>query len=133
MKCYKKYNYFDYLEGNLTIQEKTLYDEHFAHCIVCKNNIAQISNFLKSHESLKNSRVNPFIYTRIEQKLIDKNKKEIALLKWQPYIISILSIIAISAGILIGSHFSSKTSNNFRYLYWNDNSQEYIEYAFLNK
>jgi hypothetical protein len=117
MKCKYIYkNLIGYIEQTIPANLHEEIDNHINSCRSCEelyNNV-----FATYHIADVNivPEVNPFFYTRLEQKLKTKVDREITfvpklILKLQPIAITILIVVGISTGILIGKNISVSTLN----------------------
>ena len=144
MKCkntQKKLIFFYYKE--LTASENEQIKNHLQECEKCNIAFLNLKQSLSFIETEKNIQVNPFIYTRIQQKINKiENKEQITepqFIKkriFQPIMITLVISIGITLGIFIGNFYQSNnkitnTDNEIatEEFYLNDFQQEpYLSY-----
>jgi anti-sigma factor RsiW len=131
--CAKTYDYFAYLEGRLDAAERKAYEQHFAECHDCVENLYTIQNFLLKIEESKALQPSPYTFTRIMGRLEQKRLAELRYRKWQPAVIGMFSILAILLGMFIGNLYFKKVSQGYAsYLHLNEAQQEVIELSLLD-
>ncbi len=129
---------FPYAEGNLNTLQMELVVKHIETCKACSIALSIVNDSLEIINNQKELRPNPFIYTRIAQRIIYKNNHTIFIRKiLKPVIISLTIAVALMGGILIGK-INNTTSPDYIYsssienYYWNDINQEPIEVTLLD-
>ena len=129
---------FHYAEGNLNTLENALVKKHIETCKACSKALTIVKDSLEIIKNQKELRPNPFIYTRIAQRIIYKNNRTIFIRKiLKPVIISLTIVVSLMGGILIGK-INNTTSPDYIYsssienYYWNDINQEPIEVTLLD-
>ena len=138
MKCEPiKQNLFNYAEGNLSEVEKLMVTEHLKSCSDCRKLANILIDSFELIESQKVLNPNPFIYTRIEQKLQTQKltKSYSGILK--PILVSLMILISLYGGIRIGKIYidtatTNQYSSNSENYYWNDITQESLEISLLD-
>ncbi len=144
MKCktvHKKL--FLYIDNETTDSENVKINNHLQSCENCKQlyyDLKTTLNIINEQETLK---PNPFLYTRIKQKLDvieDKRKQNIFVPVYkkilQPVLLSFLLIVGFFFGIKIGNTYETKKYEDISLkteLYFDDFQQEEIEILLLNE
>jgi|GEM_PF-2103799 anti-sigma factor RsiW len=131
-RCEKKYSYFAYLEGALTPSEREAFERHLSGCSRCQENIFLVQELLFKVEKDKTLTASPYTLSRIMGRIEQNRISEARFRKWQPAIISLVSIAAIVAGMLIGNYFYKNTAQYSSYLNLNETQQEIIELSLLD-
>jgi Predicted integral membrane protein len=112
MNCNKaKQNLIGYLEQTIPIDLQDAMSAHFSECPACRKlykDVAATYNVLVNEPVPE---VNPFFYTRLEQKLRTKYQPQQRVTpriiwKLQPIAATLLIIIGVGIGIVIGSSIS---------------------------
>jgi hypothetical protein len=128
-----------FVEKSLPRDEMQQVEEHLHSCKECKQSCDILKASFQLIDAEKDIVVNPFLHTRIIQKLEDKKSYSIFSLKrvLQPVLVSALLVVGISFGVGLG-HVTTKTnndtlvSNSSNELFFNDLAQEPIENFLLN-
>ena len=131
-----------YLDNEIEEEEREQIKEHLAECNKCNELFNELTSVLEYTKLKEIPEVNPFLYTRIKQKLENykDDKAEILLsfihrLQLQPIILSFLLIFGLAGGIKLGNLYDANSSNDNTIsqtteYYLNDLAQEKLE-AFL--
>ena len=114
MDCFFIQNHlFDYQENKLLVNEKIAFDDHLRSCRECKVLYQRFDSVLGRIEELKAVEVDPFLSTRLMQRIENELLKENTVnfssvfVRIKP-VVAILGIfLAITIGILIGKSGSS--------------------------
>lgn len=144
MICKNTYrDIISYLEGGLTLEKREKIKAHLGECEVCRNFADNLVNNLKIIEQEKTVLPNPFLYSRIQEKINNYYYKPNAFITYtvrilRPAIISIIIAVGIFTGIKLGSYFKSKYINNTSELqietyYLNDMQHESVETLLLSE
>ncbi len=143
MKCQQIQNrLLFFIEGSLSEKETADVSSHIQSCSECKSIYIELKATLGVIETEKKPEVNPFLFTRIQQQIenkqsIEKRKVNIARIL-QPFVIAVFLLFGILAGFLMGTEFyypqddSISESNNNEAYYINDFQQERIETFLLS-
>ncbi len=144
MKCKDVHkNLIFYIDRELSSAKNKEIEEHLSGCEKCSKLYNEIKSTMSVVENEKNIETNPFLYTRIKQKLddIDKNttKPIFAIQKrrlLQPALVTFIIAIGVFIGVSIGNSFPVKNNNiadnQSEQYYINDLQQEPVEYFLLN-
>lgn len=89
-------------------------EKHIGSCQSCAMLYKNISDTYNSYGKVSEIEVNPFFYTRMEQKLKNRMSPETVVepklsLRLQPVISGVLIVCGISLGIFLGKNLSVKT------------------------
>lgn len=131
-----------YVENRLTDVESKSIEQHISECTSCKMKYDIIKAAYNTIEDEKNIQVNPFISTRILQKIEESKRPKVFVKKvLQPAIIGLTMIMGIWFGNIIADNYVGNTIQNAQV----DNSQNvdesvqfvvndiiYEDYYFLN-
>jgi anti-sigma factor RsiW len=103
MKCKEIHNkLIDYLDDELPVKEKEQVREHLSQCKQCW----QIFQELKeAWSSLKDEKISyqPFFYTRLKQRMENKNERSASLAKYGKMILQpVMYFVILGLGIFIG-------------------------------
>ncbi|MEA3450852.1 MAG: zf-HC2 domain-containing protein [Bacteroidota bacterium] len=146
MKCktaHKKLTH--YFNNELSVAEDEAIKNHLKNCENCYNLYSELKttyNLIEKKETLK---PNPFLYTRINQQLINiKNKENQPVFipayrkVLQTVLLSFVILIAVGAGIKLGSLSGIQQEEKILVsptteFYFNDLGQEKIEVFLLNE
>ena len=115
MKCKEAHKQFLFLaEGNISGAEKSETEKHISECDACSalyKNIHETFNVIRDE---KVSEINPFFFTRIEQRMKNKVAPEkvtfVPKLKKviEPLMLAAVIAIGLFFGVLIGSNSQSE-------------------------
>ncbi len=112
-------NLIGYIEQAIPSKLQEEMEKHFNECTVCKELYVNVLATYTVYDNRLIPEVNPFFYTRLEQKLKTKTLREVTFVpniiwKLRPIAVIILIFIGINMGILIGKSFSGSgiTLNN---------------------
>jgi len=146
MKCKKANKKLTlYFNNELSVAEDEAIKNHLKNCENCYNLYSELKttyNLIGKKETLK---PNPFLYTRINQQLINiKNKENQSVLipayrkVLQTVLLSFVILIAVGAGIKLGSLSGIQQGKKILVsqtteFYFNDLGQEKIEVYLLNE
>lgn len=124
MKCKNTYQLFDYLEQKLAPEQMIFMKNHIESCPEC---IATLTILQKSFEVIENQKqikYNPFLISRIEAKLYQKENWRIHLYKrvLQPVFVCSVVLISLFGGYTLSLKFQNTGKTTI--------SQEYQEYVF---
>ena len=112
MNCYQiNKNFIGYIEQTIPTELQEQIGVHLNGCHNCSELYKNIVATYTIYEKLPLPEVNPYFYTRLEQKLKSKhqlNQKFVPQIIWklQPVAATILVFIGIGSGILIGTSIS---------------------------
>lgn len=112
MKCKHVHkNFIEYIEHTLSEPLSTALHDHLDNCPECKMLFKNILNTYSVFNNLPKPEINPYFYTKIEQRLKSKNQdlslSSFVLKRLQPVIASVIIILGIGLGILIGKGLAS--------------------------
>jgi len=130
---------FFYLNNDLSQEGNAEIEKHLENCPLCKTEFEKISNFESIINLEKDLKPNPFIATRIVQKLAENdNKTFIWKQKLQPVLFSFLIVIALLGGISLGNSYnkigvSDSYSEQIEEYYFNEIIHENIEIVLLTE
>jgi len=135
MDCLKKYDYISFLDKTINVSEREDYEIHFGICHNCKEALLQIQNSLEIINSQKEIKANPFLYTRIKEKMNIYEKVSIRIRILKPVIVSGVALFALVVGISLGYFLTNmnSTQSNINSMVWNELDHENIEMAFLKE
>lgn len=128
----------EYLDGGVSPERRKEISEHLAICSECR----EFSEVLRSANEIidkeKNQELNPFFFQAIKAKINNRRVTERSIgfrRILQPVFFSILLIVGISFGIMMGAKITknsySEGSSSEMY-YFNEMGSEPIESYFLN-
>ncbi|MCK5823549.1 MAG: zf-HC2 domain-containing protein [Bacteroidales bacterium] len=144
MKCKKvNKNLIFYIDGDLSLKQNKEIEEHLSHCKKCSMLYNEIKLSLSVIENEKGIETNPYLYTRIKQRLEDINERStnpvFAIQQkklFQPVLVSFLIALGIFIGVSIGNNYPLQENNiadtPSEQYYINDLQQEHVEYFLLN-
>ncbi len=138
MKCDKLHrDLIFYLEGGLDRERRNEISSHLHGCESCRNFADYLELSLSIIDKEKEPEVNPFLYTRIKQKIDNPRYRRSIFITsaakfLRPSVISIILIFGVFAGIKIGSYLNNKFLNNATEIqvetyYLNDFQHEPVE------
>ncbi|MBN2349388.1 MAG: hypothetical protein JXJ22_11145 [Bacteroidales bacterium] len=135
-----------YLENNLPESLMPEVKEHLHNCSHCTHLLHQLERSMQIIENEKNNPVNPFFFTRVEQKL---NESTIEKIKSPAFVrITVNSLVfavviviglfvGINLGVPSGEVLNTKANRNIQNLsesyYFSDIDLEYIESALASQ
>lgn len=127
---------FAYAENILSIDEKTMVKEHLNNCPNCMKIANILTDSIKIIERHKSVEANPFIYTRIAQKLKSSETENYYSRILKPVLVSIIILVSLYGGIRIGNIYINSNSTNQYSINavndcWNDINQESMEVSLL--
>ena len=146
MKCkniHKKL--ISYINDELTGSKNIQIKSHLKNCEKCYNIYTELATTLNLVGEKKTIKPNPFLYTRIKQKLneIENEKKQtvhnpVYKKVLQPAFLSLLLAAGIFTGIKLGSSYEIKQQKNISVsqtteFYFNDFNQEKLEIVLLKE
>jgi predicted anti-sigma-YlaC factor YlaD len=104
-------NLIGYVEQTLPIEVSANIKDHLGSCASCLRLYENVYSTYTSYSHIAKPAVNPFIYSRIEQKLHRKYQPEVAITpiwfrKVQPVAATVLLFIGVSFGIYLGKNLS---------------------------
>ena len=135
MKCNKpNSDLFSYAEGLLLKEEAAAVEQHLRGCESCRKQYEQIAGVLSVIDEQKNVAENPFLFTRIEARMLRPEPAQIFTLKrLVPSMVAMLFFAGgVFAGINIGSLYGTDSESSQALVYetkqyLDDFSQEPIE------
>ncbi len=127
---------FAYAENILSIDEKSMVEEHLNFCPNCMKIANILTDSIKIIDRQKSVEANPFIYTRIAQKLKSSETENYYSRILKPVLVSIIILISLYGGIRIGNIYMDSNSTNQYSINavnncWNDINQESMEVSLL--
>ncbi len=129
-----------YFENSLEKEEMGKVKNHIALCDECQSALNQLVKSFEIIEIEKQMRANPFLATRVIQNIQNRsNNTVIGLIrKLQPALFSLLLVVTLTLGILLGNLYQINNSDvyvsdQFEELYISDLNQENIELTFLTE
>lgn len=130
-----------YLEGGLNIEKRNEMKSHLSECETCKNFADNLDLSLKIIDKEKELQVNPFMYTRIQERINSYEHKPNAFITsatriLRPVFVSAVIVFGIFAGIKLGNYFNDRLVNNVTEIqiesyYLNDFQHEPVEAGLL--
>ena len=150
MDCqFVKYNMINYLEGQLKALEVQAFDSHLEQCDSCRTVFEEFAKTYNMLEADKHVQPNPFFFSRLEQRIINEQQSlpgfipQIFAKAIKPIMATLLILLSILSGVLIGSQFTdgayagSAYDSELEYytesVYFNNVDDEPIEYYLLNQ
>lgn len=112
MNCdHVKQNFIGYIEQSIPIDLHEEMNAHFSECPVCRELYQNVAATYTAFDKVTVPELSPYFYTRLEQKLAAKyqpRQKFTPHLMWklQPIAATLLIILGIGLGILIGQSIS---------------------------
>lgn len=108
-----------YFDKELSKEEMTFIGEHLQSCNSCMKLYQSTSLTYANIETDKNVKVNPFLYTAINQKLLNldiRHKKQDLRLRWllKPIYLTIILAFAIVIGINLGNTYYSDSETSVK-------------------
>ena len=109
MNCkYVNKNLIGYIEQAIPIKLQEEIKEHLNECHACRKLLEEVRATYTVFDKRPVPEVNPFFYSKLEQKLKNKEKREAAFFpeiiwKLRPVAASVLIFIGISMGVFIGN------------------------------
>ncbi len=115
-------------------QEKIDFEKHIEVCSNCADSLEIIKKAFNILDDQKKINVNPFLFTRIKERIAKKDAAHEKVLKrvLQPVFLFILVLFALGAGYFLGSGFNSGTKNASSSNYSYYVMQEPVEIALLS-
>lgn len=111
MKCQDAHKEFLFLaEGTLSESKTRETEKHISECGECNLLYKNISDTFNEIQKEKITEINPFFFTRIEQKM--KNKKEAKSVVFVPKLKRIVEPLMLAAVIAMGLFFGVLIGNN---------------------
>lgn len=146
MKCteFQKKMIF-YIDADLDKVENDAMEAHLQKCEECRILFNQFVSCYRSAETEHQPEANPFLYTRIMQKIENMQERRTystlkpALVKFlQPSLFSLFLIVGISIGVFLGSQFQvneqkTKAMASTEEIYMNDFEMEELEIGLINE
>ncbi len=145
MKCKQIHNKFDrYADGTLRDKEREQVQDHLTGCQSCRTLYDEFLSTMELTGKRKELEPNPFLYTRIKEKLREAEKERnihpvFATFKRSvhPVLVSLLLVLAVIGGIELGNAYSYRGQKRIvveksTAYYLNDMQQERLEMTILN-
>ncbi len=142
MDCKETYNSFIYyIEGDLSHEKIIEFDSHINECSSCSKIFNEIKLTYNIIDNEKDVKINPFLFTRIKQRLENENLSKVSK-KYFLYkkalntvLLSSFIILGIWLGIFMGSINNTDSVNisqtNSEIYYMNDIQQESVEFFLI--
>jgi len=131
-----------YIEGELESQEREQVSQHLADCEQCYHLYEKLQSTMKIAEKRKPIEPNPFLYTRIKERLdaMEKTKQRTEIPVYQkilrPIILSLVLLLGLYGGNRLGNFYESSQIQTYSTpsteYYLNDMQQERLEVLLLN-
>lgn len=132
-----------FVEGALTPERKNEISNHLSGCEICRKFVNELSYSFEIIEKEKKIEPNPFLYSRIHNKINDY-ERNISTIKvttakiLRPVFVILLILLGVFSGIKLGNSYSSKHSNYDSELqiityYLNDLQHESVETILLSE
>ena len=143
MKCKQIHkNLIFYIDGDLTSKKNKKIEEHLSVCENCSRLYQEMKSSLSVIENKKSIEINPYLYTRIKQRLDDINKNSTKSIfatqqkrLLQPALITFIIALGVFIGVSIGNTYTFQNNNiadtQSEQYYINDLQQEHVEYFLL--
>lgn len=124
-----------YLEGEITDEESKIISNHLEVCNLCAAKIQYLKESFQVIETEKSTEVKPFLYTRIQSRMLPK---ENTVRRWilAPMAIASVLTIGVIVGTMVGkmtinqSNSSAQIERDVAYLF-NDAGIESVEIRLL--
>lgn len=117
MKCnIVNKNLIAYLEDALDSSKRQKIEEHLSSCKRCIVIFEQVKNTYALLDEKEEAAVNPFFFTRLEQKIENIERGNIPFYRTiyfrllKPALLTLLVLLSIISGVLIGSQFTNQAS-----------------------
>ena len=144
MKCCKIHNeLIFYLEGGLDDKKRREINDHLLKCEKCKAFAYNLEYSLNVIEKEKELHPNPFLYTRIQERIEAYDKRPNAFITsaskiLRPVFVTALIVFGVFAGIKLGNYFNDKYVGNVSEIqietyYLNDLQHESLETSLLSE
>jgi len=144
MKCNKLHmDLIFFVESSLTPERKNEINYHLSECDTCRKFVNELIYSLEIIEKEKRIETNPFLYSRIHNKINNYEKSTntflvFALKILRPVFVILLLLSGIFSGIKLGSSYSSKYADEDSELqiityYLNDLQHEPVETILLSE
>lgn len=107
-------NILFYIDKELSITNNIAFNAHLNNCEHCKLLVENVSTTYQSYDIITENLENPYFYTRLKQKLENKNTRTPYFVKriLQPVSLASLLLLGIFTGIFIGSQYKSINSTS---------------------
>jgi anti-sigma factor RsiW len=126
-------NILFFIDKELSVANNIAFNAHLNNCEHCKLKVENISATYQSFDIVEDKLDDPYFYTRLKQKLENKNTKTPYFVKriLQPASLVSLLLLGIFTGIFIGSQYKSinSTSEEIR----NSQIKTYAEENYLTE
>lgn len=132
----------DYIESNLSEQEKLSFEKHMLSCSACKSKLEFFISTFEVIENEKHLKVNSFLETRILSKVkVTKNNKIIYKKVLQPiFIAAMLAVVILVGNILSDAYINFNTQITYnqdtsvidKTVQYAINDISYEDYYFIN-
>jgi len=140
MNCKKCHNdLIFYIEGNLPEERRQAVETHLHLCEECASFAAYLTSTMKVIGSEKELKPSPFLYTRIKARLEPEHREKTSGIwqkVWQPALFSLILLLGIYSGIMLGQEFSSGMPQDYITVdiapLMNEMSSEPIELFLMN-
>jgi hypothetical protein len=135
MDCLKKYDYISFLDNTLSLSEREDYEIHFGVCHECKETLLCIQHSMEIINRQKEIKANPFLFTRIREKMNIYEKVSLRIRILKPVVVSGIALFALIIGMTLGYYLTNMNSSqsNINSMVWNELDHENIEMAFLKE
>jgi predicted anti-sigma-YlaC factor YlaD len=128
-----------YLEKELSRDEMTQMENHLANCSSCSDSLVLLQLAMGLIEKEKSLEPNPYFVSKTMNRLKEGKRKAsqpVFTRLLMPVLVSLLFVLAIGSGVLMGANFAVDTENSQQsHLidpYFNETESETIELFFLN-
>lgn len=132
----------DYIESNLSEQEKLTFEKHMLSCSTCKSKLEFFKSTFEVIENEKQSNVNSFIETRIlsEVKATNNNKTIYKKVLQPIFVAAMLAVVIWTGNILSNVYINSNTQITYnqdtsvidKTVQYAINDISYEDYYFIN-
>lgn len=132
-----------FAEGSITGTRKEEINEHLSECKICRDFVRVLTYDLEIIEKEKKAAANPFLYSKIHDKIISNEQPANVLVTsavkvLRPVFITLLILSGIFSGFKLGSYLSDKYSygdSEFQTItyYLNDLQHESVETILLSE
>jgi hypothetical protein len=133
MDCSKKYDFIGYLDGSLPEIKRQDIELHLAQCSSCTYAVEKIKKSLEVIEWQKEIKANPFLFTRIRERMTVEEYIPLRSRILKPAIIAVIALFSVILGVTVGSYLSGTNNSTISSsaFYWNELEQENIEMTLL--
>ena len=99
-----------YLSNQILGEELKSFESHLEDCTSCKHILQEVKLSLELLDNVKTVETDPFMFTRIQQRIINSYSRESRFFSriLQPIAATLIIGIGLTLGILLGTEYSGK-------------------------